>query len=134
LVCRLARENTRWGYKRIDGELLKLGIQINPSTVENILKRNGVPPAPKRGQSSLRTFLNHYKHQMLACDFFTAETLRLQTLYVLFFIEIGTRRVYLAGCTAHPHQCWVDTAGATADLAVARSWFRTIHPFPDPRS
>src|SRR5262249_51069563 len=66
-----------------------------------------LPPAPKRGRSSWRTFLNHYRAQMLACDFFTIETITLQTLYVLFFIELGARRVHLAGCTAAPDSAWV---------------------------
>jgi putative transposase len=102
LVIQLACENPRWGYKRIAGELRKLGIKRDPTTVKHILERHGIPPALRRGRTSWRTFLNHYKQQMLACDFLTVETLGLQTLYILFFIELGTRRVHLAGCTAHP--------------------------------
>ncbi len=71
------------------------------------MRRHHLPPAPQRGASSWRTFLNHYKHQMLACDFFTVETLWLKTLHVLFFIELNTRRIYLAGCTDHPDAVWV---------------------------
>lgn len=75
-----------------------------------MLERHGIPPVPERGRegSSWRVFLNHYKDQFLACDFLTVETLTLQTLYILFFIEHGTRRVYLAGCTAHPDSAWVS--------------------------
>jgi transposase InsO family protein len=107
LVVQMARDNSRWGYDRIAGELQKLGITLDPTTVKNILERQGIPPAPQRGKSSWRTFLNHYKQQMLACDFLTVETLGLRTVYILFFIELGTRRVHFAGCTAHPDQAWV---------------------------
>lgn len=107
LVVQLACENSRWGYDRIAGELGKLGITLDPTTVKNILQRHGIPPAPRRGRSTWRTFLNHYKEQMLACDFLTVETLGLRTVYILFFIELGTRRVHFAGCTAHPDQAWV---------------------------
>jgi putative transposase len=105
----MAQENPRWGYKRISGELLKLGYRIDPITVRNTLRRHRIPPAPQRADRGLswRRFLNHYRYQLLACDFFTVETLRLHTIYVLFFIEIGTRRVHIAGCTAHPSSAWV---------------------------
>jgi putative transposase len=107
LVLRLAREND-WGYERIEGELLKLGYTISHETVGNILQRYGIPPAPEREPSpSWRHLMTHYKDQLLACDFFTVETLFLQTLYVLVFVEIGTRRVHFAGCTAHPDNAWV---------------------------
>ncbi len=97
------------GLCRIQGELLKLGYSIGRSTVRDILKRNRIPPSTQRSKnsSSWRTFLGHYAGQMLACDFFTVETIRLQTLYMLFFIEVGTRRVRLAGCTPHPTSEWV---------------------------
>ncbi len=71
------------------------------------MKRHHLPPAPQRDASSWRTFLGHDKHQRLACDFFTIETLCLKTIYVLFFIELNTRRVYLAGCTDRPDSAWV---------------------------
>ena len=107
LVLRLAREND-WGYERIEGELLKLGYTISHETVGNILQRHEIPPAPERNPSpSWRHLMTHYKDQLLACDFFTVETLFLQTLYVLVFIEIGTHRVHFAGCTAHPDNAWV---------------------------
>jgi putative transposase len=107
LVLHLAREND-WGYERIADELLKLGSTISHETVGNILERHGIPPAPERDPSpSWRHLMTHYKEQLLACDFFTVETLFLQTLYVLVFIEIGTRRVHFAGCTAHPNDAWV---------------------------
>ncbi len=108
MIIRLAKENSDWGYDRIAGELLKLGYALDPTPVKNVLKRAGIVPAPKRRKgSNWRTFLQHYKQQMLACDFFTIETVHLKTLYVLFFIELGTRQVHLAGCTEHPNAVWV---------------------------
>jgi putative transposase len=92
LIVRLARENS-WGAGKIQGELQKLGRLVSDTSIRNILRRHNIPPQPERHQSTpWRTFLNHYKDHILACDFFTIETLRLQTIYVLFFIEIGTRR------------------------------------------
>jgi putative transposase len=108
LVVRLAREND-WGFERIEGELNKLGYTISHETVGNLLHRHGIPPAPERETSpSWRHLMTHYKEQLLACDFFTIETLFLQTIYVLVFIEIGRRRVHFAGCTAHPNGAWVE--------------------------
>jgi transposase InsO family protein len=107
LVVRLARENG-WGFERIEGELLKLGYTLSHETVGNILRRHGIPPVPERETSpSWRHLMTHYKDQLLACDFFTVETLFLQTLYVLVFVEIGSLRVHFAGCTAHPDNAWV---------------------------
>jgi len=109
LILRLAQENPRWGYSRIHGELVKLGYGVVRSTIRDILKRRHVPPAPDRERrgSNWRQFLARHRHQIVACDFFTVETLFLKTIYVLFFIELGTRKVHLAGCTAHPTAAWV---------------------------
>jgi putative transposase len=108
LVVRLALEND-WGHCRIEGELKKLGYEISDETVGNILHRHGIPPAGERKPSlSWRHLMTHYKDQILACDFFTVETLFLRTLYVLVFIEIGSRRVYFAGCTTNPDKAWVS--------------------------
>lgn len=107
LILRMARENPRMGYDKVQGELLKLGFIVDPTTVKNVVRRHRLMPAPQRGRSSLRTFLKHYRQQMLACDFFTVETLYLQTLYVLFVVELGLRRVHLAGCTTNPDTAWV---------------------------
>jgi len=109
LILQLARENPTWGYGKLEGELSKLGYAIGRSTVRDVLKRQRIPPAPQRSQqgSSWRTFLSHYQDEILACDFFTVETAWLKTLHVLFFIELGSRRVHLAGCTASPTAAWV---------------------------
>ena len=109
LILRLARENPTWGYGKLEGELGKLSYDVGRTTIKAVLKRQHVPPAPERARqgSSWRTFLTHYKDEMLACDFFTVETAWLQTLYVLFFIELGSRRVHFAGCTSSPTGAWV---------------------------
>jgi putative transposase len=107
LVLRLARENPRWGYPRIAGELLKLGVRVSPSTVRRLLLAAGLTPAPRRAGPSWRQFLRQQAASMLACDFSTVETISLRRFYVLFFIELGSRRVYLAGCTSNPTGAWV---------------------------
>jgi putative transposase len=107
LVLRFARENPRWGYARIAGELRKLGLRVSPSTVRRLLLAAGSKPAPRRTGSSWREFLRQQAAGMLACDFFTVETIALRRFYVLFFIELGSRRVHLAGCTTNPTGAWV---------------------------
>jgi transposase len=107
LVLRLARENPRWGYPRIAGELLKLGVRVSPSTVRRLLLTAGLTPAPRRSGPSWREFLRQQAASVLACDFFTVETLTLRRYYVLFFIELGSRRVHIAGCTPNPTGTWV---------------------------
>jgi putative transposase len=107
LVVRFARENPRWGYPRIAGELLKLGTRVSPSTVRRLLLAAGLTPAPRRSGPSWRDFLRQQAASMLACDFFTVETISLRRFYVLFFIELESRRVHLAGCTTNPTGGWV---------------------------
>jgi hypothetical protein len=107
LVLRLARENPRWGYQRITGELNGLGLSVSATTVRKILRQAGLGPAGERAGLSWRAFLRAQAASMLAVDFFTVETISLQRLYVLFFIELGSRRVHLAGCTANPTGAWV---------------------------
>jgi len=107
VVVRLARENPRWGYQRIVGELAGVGQRVSATTVAKILRQAGVSPAGARAELSWREFLRAHAASMIACDFFTVETLRLGRLYVLFFIELGTRRVHLAGCTPNPDGAWM---------------------------
>jgi putative transposase len=107
LVLRFARENPRWGYPRIAGELLKLGLRVSPSTVRRLLLAAGLEPAPRRAGPSWRDFLRQQAASMLACVFFTVKTISLRRFYVLFFIELGSRRVHLAGCTTNPSGAWV---------------------------
>jgi putative transposase len=107
LVLRLARENPRWGHQRIAGELTKLGFRLSPSTVRRLLTSAGLQPAPRRGTVSWPAFLRRQAASMLASDFFTVETVALRRLYVLFFIELESRRVHFAGCTTNPSGAWV---------------------------
>jgi putative transposase len=107
LVVRLGRENPRWGYQRIRGELLKLQIRVSATTVRTILLRHGMNPAPRRAGPTWTEFLRSQAAGILATDFFTVETIGLKTPYVLFFIELSTRCVHPAGVTAHPDSAWV---------------------------
>ena len=111
LVCRLARENRTWGYTRIKGAMENLGHMIGRSTIKRILKRNGIPPAPKRGREShWHDFITSHMHNTVAADFFTVEVVTPQalvTFYVLFFIHHATRRVLIAGITTNPDTAWM---------------------------
>src|SRR6266567_7964217 len=103
LILRLARENPRWGYWRIQGELKKLGISVAATSIRTVLLRNGLRPAPRRASVTWRAFLRAQASGIVAVDFFTVKTVRLKTLYVLFLIELHTRRVGLVGVTEHPN-------------------------------
>src|SRR4029453_13300594 len=94
LVRRRARENPRWGYRRVHGELGRLGYTIGASTVWAILHRAGVEPAPKRSALTWRQFLRAQAKGVLAVDFFPVDPVLLKRLYVLFVIEVATRRVH----------------------------------------
>ncbi len=107
LVVRLARENPGWGYRRIQGELVGLGVKLAASTVWAMLKEAGVEPAPRRLEASWAEFLRQQAASILECDFLTVDTLFLKRFYVLFFIELATRRVRLAGITTNPDGPWV---------------------------
>jgi putative transposase len=107
LVLRMARENPRWGYRRIQGELVGLGHPVAASTVWKILKNAGLDPAPRRSGPTWRQFLSAQAHAILAVDFAHVDTVLLRRLYILLVVEHDRRRVHLAGITAHPTGDWV---------------------------
>ena len=118
LVLRLAKENPRWGYLRICGECATLGMKVSGSSVRNILRRNGLGPAPRRSGPSWAEFLRSQAAAVLACDFFTVETVSLTRMYVLFFIELDRRFVWLGGVTAHPTGEWVIQQARNLTMAL----------------
>ena len=107
LVVRLARENPLWGHRRIHGELAKLGVTVAPSTVWEILRAAGIDPAPRRCGPTWRQFLAAQAGGILAVDFLHVDTVLLKRMYVLVFIEHGSRRMHLGGVTAHPTGDWI---------------------------
>jgi transposase InsO family protein len=106
VIVEMAKDNPRWGVIRIKGELQGLGYRIGATTIRTILRRARIGPAPRLGPS-WSEFLRAQARGIVACDFFTVETAFLKTLYVLFVIELGTRRVRIAGVTANPDSAWV---------------------------
>ncbi|MFC7535558.1 integrase core domain-containing protein [Actinoplanes sp. GCM10030250] len=107
LVLRLARENNTWGYRRIHGELLGLGVKVAASTIWDIVQDAGIDPAPERTSSTWATFLRSQAQAVIAADFFETTTLPGTRLYVLAVIEHATRRIRILGATAHPTAAWV---------------------------
>jgi putative transposase len=107
LILRMAAENPTWGYRRIQGELTRLGYTIAPSTVWLVLQRAGIDPAPRRAGLTWRQFLSAQAEGIVACDFFHVDTVLLKRLYALFMMELSTRRVHVLGVTANPTGAWV---------------------------
>jgi transposase len=111
LILRMARENPRWGHRRIQGELARLGHQVAPSTVWEIMNAAGIDPAPRRYGPTWRQFLSAQAHAIIACDFFTVDTVTLKRLYVLMFIEHGSRRAAPRRDQREPDRDMGNTAG-----------------------
>ena len=126
LICCLARENPRWGYLRIVGELAKLGVTVSKTSVATVLRRYRLPPAPRRMGPTWSEFLRAQAKGILATDFFHADGILLRRYYVLFIIEIDSRVVHLLGITTNPAMAWVTQVARnfTADLEEAGRRFR----------
>ena len=128
LICRLARENPRWGYLRIVGELRKLGVTVSKGSVAAVLRRHGLSPCPRRQGSSWSEFLRAQAKGILATDFFTVDSVALRRYYVLFVVELHSRAVHVLGVTANPDGAWVAQVARNfiADLEDHGRQFRFI--------
>jgi len=128
LICRLAKENPRWGYLRIVGELKKLGVTVSKTSVASVLARDGLPPAPRREGPTWSEFLSAQAKGILATDFFRVDTVLLRRYYVLFVIELERRVVHILGITTHPNDLWVTQVARNfaSDLEEAGRRFRFL--------
>jgi putative transposase len=118
LIIRLAKENPRWDYMRIKGECQNLGVRVSATAIATLLRRHNIGPAPRRGPT-WSEFLRAQASGILACDFFTVETALLKTLYVLLFIEIGTRALHVTAATSNPDSAFVTQQARNLAMSLA---------------
>ncbi|MFN2629645.1 MAG: integrase core domain-containing protein [Gaiellaceae bacterium] len=126
MALRLARENPRWGHRRICGELAKLGLQASPTSIRRLLAHAQLEPAPRRSGPSWREFLRVQAASIVGCDFFIVESVFLRRYYVLFFIAHASRRVWLPRCTANPTGAWVTQQARNLGLDFSDEGVRVL--------
>jgi transposase InsO family protein len=127
LIVRLATENPRWGYQRVKGELAGLGVRVSASSVRRVLRAHGLDPAPRRQATTWRSFLRQEAAGTVACDFFTVDTVWLTRYYVLFVIELETRRAQLAGVTTNPTGAWATQQARNLAAVIEERAFTVRH-------
>jgi transposase InsO family protein len=128
LILQLARENAKWGHRRIQGELARLGHAIAASTVWEILNTAGINPAPRRAGPTWKEFLTNQAQGLIAVDFFHLDTALGRRLYGLTFLEHSTRRLHITGVTAHPTRAWAvqQARNVAADLGTRMESLRFL--------
>ena len=133
LICRLARENPKWGYLRIVGELRKLGVAVSKTSVAAVLRRHRLPPAPRRTGPTWSEFVHAQADLVLATDFLTVDSVLLRRYYVLFVVEVKTRVLHLLGVTANPDGPWATQVARNfvADLEDQGQAFRFLVRDPE---